>query len=47
MTAGKEADGKLLDDLLLADDDLLQLVAELDVNFSKLINGGDVVLRKR
>ena len=47
MTACEKADGELLDDLLLADDDLFQLVAQLDVNFAKLINSGDVVLRKR
>ena len=47
MTAGEKADGELLDHFFLANDDLLQLVAELDVNFAKLINGGDVVLRER
>jgi hypothetical protein len=47
VTAGEEADGELLDDLVLADDDFFELIAEAAVNLAEFINGGDVVLRKR
>jgi hypothetical protein len=47
VTTGEEADRELLDDLVLADDDFFELIAEAAVNLAEFINGGDVVLRKR
>ena len=42
MAPGEEADGELLDDLILSDNGLRQLGAEGLISFSELIDGGDI-----
>ena len=46
MPAGKQADGKLLNDLVLADDGFSEFRAKRLIGFSKLINGGNVIGRQ-
>ena len=46
MSAGEKADGQLFDDVVLADDDLLQLVGEPSINEAQFINRGDIILGK-
>jgi hypothetical protein len=46
VAAGEQADGELLDDQILADDDLSELRAEGLVGLAEFIDGGYIVGRK-
>ena len=46
MAPGKEAEHELLDDLLLTDDDLPQLGAELFISVPELLDGFHIVRRQ-